>query len=62
LKQICTRVYFAGDSANVEDPVLALVPENRRETLLAQPDPSRADAWLFEIRLRGDNETVFFDV
>lgn len=30
LKRLPTRVYFAGDPANNDDPVLALVPEDRR--------------------------------
>ncbi len=62
LKRLSTRVYFAGDSANSADPALALVPENRRATLLAQPDPARTAGWIFEVRLRGEGETVFFDV
>ena len=37
LKHLYTRVYFAGEPANAHDPVLALVPEERRATLLAQP-------------------------
>ena len=62
LKRLSTRVYFTSDSANVQDPVLALVPENRRATLFARVDPARAGGWIFEIRLRGKGETVFFDV
>jgi len=62
LKRLSTRVYFSDESANAEDPVLALVPENRRSTLLAQPEPARPGFWTFEIRLRGEGETVFFDV
>jgi protocatechuate 3,4-dioxygenase, alpha subunit len=62
LKRLSTRAYFAGEAANVEDPILALVPENRRATLFAQPKPARAGHWIFEIRLRGEGETVFFDV
>lgn len=62
LKRLSTRAYFAGDAANAEDPVLALVPEGRRSTLLAQPETGRKGGWAFEIRLRGDRETVFFDV
>lgn len=62
LKRLSTRVYFAGDPANGADPVLALVPENRRATLLAQPDPTRTGCWIVRIRLRGGDETVFFDV
>ena len=56
LKHLYTRVYFEGEPANAHDPVLALVPEDRRGTLLAKP------GWSFEIRLQGDHETVFFDV
>ncbi|MGO9123574.1 MAG: protocatechuate 3,4-dioxygenase subunit alpha [Terriglobales bacterium] len=62
LKQLYTRVYFAGDPANSDDPILALVPPPRRETLLAQPDSAGAGRWRFDIHLQGDQETVFFDV
>jgi protocatechuate 3,4-dioxygenase alpha subunit len=62
LKRLSTRVYFAGEPANDADPILALVPEDRRATLLAQPNPARARNWNFEVRLRGEGETVFFDV
>jgi protocatechuate 3,4-dioxygenase, alpha subunit len=62
LKQLYTRVYFAGDAANDEDPILQLVPQDRRDTLLAQRDPARPGHWMFDVRLQGDLETVFFDV
>jgi protocatechuate 3,4-dioxygenase alpha subunit len=62
LKQLYTRVYFAGDAANDEDPILPLVPPDRRDTLMAQPDPAGTGHWLFYVRLQGDQETVFFDV
>jgi protocatechuate 3,4-dioxygenase, alpha subunit len=62
LKQLYTRIYFADDPANQEDPILALVPEDRRETLLARPNPARPGAWRFEVHLQGEQETVFFDV
>ena len=62
LLQLYTRIYFAGDPANQADPVWALVPPDRRETLLAQPDPKHPGSWLFDIYLRGERETVFFDV
>ena len=42
--------------------MLALVPEERRATLLAQPVAGQPDTWCFEIRLQGEAETVFFDV
>jgi protocatechuate 3,4-dioxygenase, alpha subunit len=62
LKRLSTRVYFAGESANAADPILALVPENRRATLLAQSDSARPGNWILDVRLRGEGETVFFDV
>ena len=62
LKQLYTRVYFAGDAANHDDPVLQLIPPDRRETLMARPDPDRPGYWRFDVILQGDGETVFFDV
>jgi protocatechuate 3,4-dioxygenase alpha subunit len=62
LRQLHTRVYFAGDPALTQDPVLALVPEDRRSTLLAHPHPERPGRWVFDVRLQGAKETVFFDV
>ena len=62
MDRLVTRIYFAGQAANEADPVLALVPEDRRGTLLAQPDAKRAGSWNFEIRLQGEGETVFFDL
>jgi protocatechuate 3,4-dioxygenase, alpha subunit len=62
LKRATTRLYFAGDPANAEDPVLALVPEGRRGTLLAQPVPEKPGLWRFDICLSGERETVFFDI
>jgi protocatechuate 3,4-dioxygenase, alpha subunit len=62
LKQLYTRAYFAGDSANDTDPVLQLIPPNRRGTLMARPDTARPGHWLFDVILQGDRETVFFDV
>jgi len=62
LKQFYTRIYFEGDPSNREDPVLALVPEERRETLMAHPDPANPGVWQFDLRMQGEGETVFFDV
>lgn len=62
LKQFYTRIYFGGDDANQIDPVLALVPAERRETLMAKPDPAKPRFWRFDIHLQGGEETVFFDV
>ena len=59
-----TRIYFEGDAQLDRDPVLALVPEARRPTLLARPTGQRDGATLyrFDIRVQGEQETVFFAV
>jgi protocatechuate 3,4-dioxygenase, alpha subunit len=63
LRQQYTRIYFADDPANADDPVLALVPPDRRTTLLAKPQVRGADlVYGFDVHLQGDNETVFFDI
>ena len=62
LRQLHTRLYFAGDPALGGDAVLDLVPADRRSTLLATPESGRTDRWLFHLRLQGPDETVFFDV
>lgn len=61
LRHLHTRIYLAGDPALGEDRVLRLVPEKRRGTLLARPDEGAAGRWRFELRLQGEQETVFFD-
>ena len=61
LKRLFTRIYFAGDPANASDPILALVPADRRDTLIAKPDPAKPGLYRFDIRLQGKDETVFFD-
>ena len=64
LDRVVTRIYFAGDPANDDDPVLGSIPdEDRRATLIADQEPGGpADVFRFDIRLQGGRETVFFDV
>ena len=63
LNHAITRLYFADDPANDADPVLELVPVNRRQTLLAQRDDLNGGAvYRFDIVLQGRGETVFFNV
>lgn len=62
LRHLYTRIYFAGDEGLGEDVVLAGVPADRRQTLLATPAGGAAGEWTFELRLQGGNETVFFDL
>jgi protocatechuate 3,4-dioxygenase alpha subunit len=58
-----TRVYFDSEAANATDPVMALVPSDRRSTLVAKRQPDNGNAvYHFDVYLQGDRETVFFDV
>jgi protocatechuate 3,4-dioxygenase, alpha subunit len=59
LKQAPTRLYFADDASLGEDPILALVPADRRQTLLARRGEDGHYHW--DIRMQGAQETVFFD-
>jgi protocatechuate 3,4-dioxygenase alpha subunit len=58
-----TRIYFDGEAANSADSILALVPPDRRATLIAARKPGNGNAvYGFDVRLQGDDETVFFDI
>jgi protocatechuate 3,4-dioxygenase alpha subunit len=60
-----TRMYFSDEpEANAADPVLNLIEHpTRRETLVAQRTERGAEVvYVFDIRLQGDRETVFFDI
>jgi protocatechuate 3,4-dioxygenase, alpha subunit len=63
LKRLFTRLYFDDDASNVSDPILALVPADRRTTLIARRDGSRGGLprYVLDIRLQGADETVFFE-
>jgi len=63
LNHLLTRLYFADDPANTDDPVLRLVPAERQATLLARrADADGAVVYHFEIVLQGVGETVFFNL
>jgi len=63
LLQNYTRIYFDDEAANAADPVLALVPADRRGTLIARrAQGTNGLVYRFDIRLQGEDETVFFDV
>ena len=63
LRQIYTRLYFPDEAGNAADPILGLVPADRRGTLIAHKE-MRGDlaVYRFDIRVQGDDETVFFDI
>ncbi len=61
LLHVFTRIYFSDEvDANAADPVLALVPEQRRKTLIA--NRVSEGSYCFNIKMQGDEETVFFDI
>jgi len=62
LKRLATRVYFPDAPENAEDPILGLVPEARRPTLVAAREPGTPNVYRFDIHLGGPRETVFFDI
>jgi protocatechuate 3,4-dioxygenase alpha subunit len=63
LLHLYTRIYFSGEAANAADPVLALVPLDRRATLIAEQANCNGNAvYRLDIHLQGDKETVFFEV
>ncbi len=60
-RHLYTRIYFPEDAkAHAADPVLAMVPANRRPTLIASRGGD--GTYTFDIRVQGGNETVFFDL
>ena len=57
------KIYLDGEAANAADPVMALVPADRRATLIATRAPGGGNpVYRLDIHLQGDNETVFFDI
>jgi protocatechuate 3,4-dioxygenase alpha subunit len=63
LRQVYTRMYFPDEAANTADPILSLVPAERRDTLIAKKDMRGGQSvYMFDIRMQGEGETVFFDI
>jgi protocatechuate 3,4-dioxygenase alpha subunit len=61
LQHLFTRIYFSDEASNAEDPILKLVPADRRDTLIAKRDGA-GGAYRIDFRIQGDRETVFFDI
>ena len=55
LNRLFTRAYVPGDQL-ADDRLLSSLPADRRHTLIAAPDEH---GLRFDIRLQGDDETVF---
>lgn len=61
LKPLITRIYFPDDPANDHDPVLNLVPAERRTTLIAKHAAGAEDLLEWNVVLQGEQETAFLD-
>ncbi|WP_020122204.1 protocatechuate 3,4-dioxygenase subunit alpha [Streptomyces canus] len=60
LVHLYTRIYLPGDEAALSaDPLLARVPAERRDTLIARRQGD--GIYRFDIRLQGEGETVFLE-
>ncbi|MFJ5260258.1 protocatechuate 3,4-dioxygenase subunit alpha [Streptomyces sp. NPDC088387] len=60
LVHLFTRIYLPGDDAVLAaDPLLASLPETRRDTLVARAESG--GTYRFDIRLQGEGETVFLE-
>jgi protocatechuate 3,4-dioxygenase alpha subunit len=61
LKALTTRLYFQDEPLNETDPVLSLIEDTAsRGTLIAAKDSG--NTWHLDIRLQGENETVFMEI
>ena len=58
LKPAYTRMYLG--SVKIEDDVLKVVPQERIATLFARPGIA-SDQYVWNIKMQGKDETVFFD-
>ena len=63
LLHLYTRIYFDDEKSNEKDPLLNLIPPERRHTLIAKRTARTGNMeYMFDIHMQGDKETVFFDV
>ena len=61
LRHLLTRIYFPQEPANEKDPVLKVVPAERRKTLIATQSSGDKNEFVWNVCLQGDEETVFFE-
>jgi protocatechuate 3,4-dioxygenase, alpha subunit len=64
LRALHTRLYFSDETeANATDPLLNMVPAERRNTLIANRiELASGVGYQFDVQLQGEQETVFFDL
>jgi protocatechuate 3,4-dioxygenase, alpha subunit len=62
LRRLITRIYFPDEPSNTEDFALNLVEPVRRATLIAKKTHGRTGGLEWDVKLQGEEETVFFDI
>jgi protocatechuate 3,4-dioxygenase alpha subunit len=56
-------LYFPDETENATDPLLGLVPAERRHTLIARRDTlGDVVVYRWDVILQGESETVFFNL
>ncbi len=60
LKPVYTRLYLGSTSKTTDDVVSKEIPEHRLSTLLAQPGTA-PNQFVWNVKMQGNDETVFFD-
>jgi protocatechuate 3,4-dioxygenase, alpha subunit len=60
LRHLLTRVYFENEPGNTADTVLKEIPAERRATLIARLENHQTNSYQWDVRLQGQDETVFF--
>jgi protocatechuate 3,4-dioxygenase alpha subunit len=64
ISRIVTQVFFEGDDANANDPLLAALDAEDQARLMARHDGRTVDGaevYLFDVVMAGPGETPFFD-
>jgi protocatechuate 3,4-dioxygenase, alpha subunit len=61
LRHLLTRIYFPDEVPNERDPVLSVVPAERRKTLIAAQSSDNQGELVWNVYLQGNQETVFFE-
>ncbi|HPF47127.1 MAG: hypothetical protein KDF58_01380 [Alphaproteobacteria bacterium] len=64
IMRVVTQLFFDGDPANENDPLLLSIDKNLRERLLMKPAGETDNGlkiYKIDIIMAGDNETPFFD-
>jgi protocatechuate 3,4-dioxygenase alpha subunit len=62
LRHLYTRLYFADEPTNVNDPLLSSIEDKAaRGTLIARRTEGTT-TYVFDVVLQGENETVFLDI